>query len=54
MFYRIIQAHSITEMESLIDEKVAEGWQISGGISTVGFPNGVIYFYQAIVKSEIL
>ena len=52
--YRIIAADWIPELEMTIEEMMVNGWKPIGGVSVVGFSNGVTKFYQAVVKVEFV
>jgi hypothetical protein len=52
--YKIVSADWIPDLEETIDKMILNGWKPVGGLSVVGFPNGVTKFFQSMIKIEFV
>ena len=53
MQYRILEAHSITDLEEKIKEHIQDNWEPFGGICAIGSNEFRRSFYQAIIKNKV-
>lgn len=60
MKYAILEASDSTELEQLVNERLAEGWALCGGVAVIvhettdrdGFKHGYWTYYQAMTKAN--
>jgi len=48
--YETIQEKYISKLDDNINKYIASGWEPQGGICTVQYGNGDIYYLQAMIK----
>lgn len=49
MDYYVVKGFHLKDFEKQVKEKLAKGWELVGGVSTVN-PFGKVWYYQAMIK----
>jgi hypothetical protein len=50
--YQVFTSSESWHLEKKINEKLAEGWQLQGGVSVALSPGGYLTLSQAMVRTE--
>lgn len=48
--YRILRAHTVSNLETSVNQATAEGWAPLGGVSAVYVGSNTTVFYQTMIK----
>ena len=48
--YILIGGGTVSELQARVQEHIDTGWLCQGGVSVTTYPNGLVSFYQAMIK----
>jgi hypothetical protein len=52
MTYKVLERKSLEELAEAVNEFLAEGWRLQGGIAAVRGQDSKVVFYQALTGIE--
>lgn len=52
MEYKVINSHDLPTLEQEVREKIADGWNLHGGIAVTSRVAGIIWYAQAMTRDH--
>lgn len=54
MTYLIVEANSAEGLQMKVQQYILEGWELQGGISVATYGANRWWYYQAMIKRELI